>query len=349
METRASPTPEDRACQDRILQGVSRTFALTIPLLPPPLARVAGNAYLLCRVADTIEDDKHMPGARKRDFIDRFIRVVAGESDARAFAQRLHPELSPTATDNERDLVRNLPAVVRVTHGFSRRQRDALQRCIGIMADGMSEYQEANVRHGLADQRDLDRYCYFVAGVVGEMLTELFCEYSDEMDGNRDELMKLAVSFGQGLQMTNILKDVWDDQKRNVCWLPRSVLKRYGVQCNPVAPLRTGKEFQRALQHLIGVARAHLTSALHYTLLIPGNEVGIRRFCLRALGMAVLTLRNIDNNRGFTSEAEVKISRRAVRTTIVSTNLLTRRDDLLRWLFHAITRNLPAPDFDCST
>ena len=67
------PTPEDEAYQQQILQGVSRTFALTIPQLPPALARVVGNAYLLCRIADTIEDDPGLSYPQQREFSDRFI------------------------------------------------------------------------------------------------------------------------------------------------------------------------------------------------------------------------------------------------------------------------------------
>ena len=334
-----SQAPADLAYQDEILQGVSRTFALTIPQLPDVLERVVGNAYLLCRIADTIEDDKHLPYSKKRQFSERFIRVVNGEEDTQQFARDLYPRLSPTATADERDLIRNTPAVIRITHGFNLRQQAALQRCIRIMADGMSRYQEANVANGLKDQQDMDSYCYYVAGVVGEMLTELFCDYSSAIDQHHDELMRLAVSFGQGLQMTNILKDIWDDQKRNMCWLPQTVLESYGVSLDG-APLRNGKEFQQALGHLVGVAHAHLGDALKYTLLLPGNETGIRRFCLWALGMAILTLRNINKRRGFTSGDQVKISRRSVKATIISSNLLTRHDFLLRWLFNRLAAGL---------
>ena len=337
-----SPAPADLAYQDEILQGVSRTFALTIPQLPDALERVVGNAYLLCRIADTIEDDKHLPYADKRQFSDRFIRIVNGSEEAEQFALDLQPRLSPGATDSERDLIRNTPAVIRITHTFNPRQQAALQRCIRIMADGMSRYQETNVANGLKDQQDMDSYCYYVAGVVGEMLTELFCDYSSVIDRNHDELMPLAVSFGQGLQMTNILKDIWDDQKRDMCWLPQSVLESYGVSLNGDAPLHNGKEFQQALGHLIGVARTHLGNALSYTLLLPGHEVGIRRFCLWALGMAVLTLRKINNHRAFTSGNEVKITRRSVKATIISANLLTRHDFMLRWLFNRLASGLPA-------
>jgi farnesyl-diphosphate farnesyltransferase len=334
-------TPADEAYQDLILQGVSRTFALTIPELPPPLARVVANAYLLCRIADTIEDDKHLPFDEKRRLSERFIKVVAAQDSAESFAADLYPRLSPTATAEEHDLIKNTAAVIRITHSFNSRQQAALERCIRIMADGMSRYQEENVRDGLKDQEDMDNYCYFVAGVVGEMLTELFCDYSAEIDRHRDELMALAVSFGQGLQMTNILKDIWDDRKRGMCWLPRDVFMRFGSDLTAISSAGDDGQFQQALGHLIGVARSHLANALQYTLLIPKEEQGLRRFCLWAIGMAILTLRKINTNRAFQSGQEVKISRNSVKATILSTNLLTRHDALLRLLFRLTAKPLP--------
>ena len=333
------PTPEDERYQEHILQGVSRTFALTIPQLPEPLARVVSNAYLLCRIADTIEDDSELSLPRKREFADRFIDVVGGRQSAAAFAAELAPLLSASA--DERDLVEHTPAVIRITHSFNFRQRAALERCIRIMADGMARYQEGNVAGGLKDLPDMDSYCYFVAGVVGEMLTELFCDYSAEIDGHREELMRLAVSFGQGLQMTNILKDIWDDQGREMCWLPRDVFARRGVDLGQLHRYRDDPGYRQGLGFLIGVARSHLANALRYTLLIPAEETGIRRFCLWALGMAVLTLRKINRHRDFSSGRQVKISRRSVRATILCTNLLTRSDTLLRLLFFLTARSLP--------
>jgi farnesyl-diphosphate farnesyltransferase len=214
------------------------------------------------------------------------------------------------------------------------------------MADGMARYQETDVSHGLRDLRDMDGYCYHVAGVVGEMLTELFCDYSPEIDRHRGELMRLAVSFGQGLQMTNILKDIWDDRQRGMCWLPRDVFARHGASLDRLEPGASGAAFEQALGFLIGIARSHLANALRYTLLIPAHETGIRRFCLWALGMAVLTLRKINARRAFRSGQEVKISRRSVYATIFVTNLLTHHDALLRGLFRMSARGLPEEKLD---
>jgi len=335
------PDRADENYQVNILAGVSRTFALTIPQLPAELSRVVSNAYLLCRIADTIEDDRDMPWQLKREFSQMFIKVVTGKEPAASFSEKLYPLLSDSTSEDEKDLIIHTPAVIRITHSLNTRQRSALERCVKIMADGMSRYQELNVKHGLKDQEDMDIYCYHVAGVVGEMLTDLFCDYSTEIDRHYKELMPLAISFGQGLQMTNILKDIWDDKARNMCWLPRDVLSQFGADPDQLNVNNAGPEFRQALGHLVGVAHAHLENALSYTLMIPSHETGIRRFCLWALGMAVLTLRNINKHRDFTSSQQIKISRTSVRATILTTNLLTKHDCLLKYLFRFYSTSLP--------
>ena len=86
----------------------------------------------------------------------------------------------------------------------------------------------------------------------------------------------------------------------------------------------------------------HLGNALAFTLLIPGRETGIRRFCLWALGMAVLTLRRIHAHADFTSGQQVKISRRSVWATVIVTSLAARSDVALKALFARFTRKLPS-------
>ena len=173
---------DDNSYQHTILQDVSRTFALTIPQLPDPLSHVVGNAYLLCRIADTIEDDKHMQADIKREFAEMFTEVVAGQCDVDKFSKSLFPLLSSEASEAEHNLIANTAPVIRITHSFNQRQRAALQRCVSIMAEGMVRYQDTETLDGVNNLEDMGQYCYYVAGVVGEMLTELFCDYSEEID-----------------------------------------------------------------------------------------------------------------------------------------------------------------------
>ena len=344
QKTRPSPGEADEAYQEHILQFVSRTFALTIPQLPDGLTRVVSNAYLLCRIADTVEDDNAVNSEQTRRLADMFAQVVAGNVPAKEFSDALCPLLSEQTIEEEHDLIKNTESVIRITHSFNDNQRSALARCVRIMAKGMADYQDAETLDGLENLAAMDEYCYYVAGVVGEMLTELFCDYSDEINTNKDELMKLAVSFGQGLQMTNILKDIWDDRARGACWLPRDIFQSVGFDIRELSENNKNEDFQRGLEQLIAVARNHLNDALTYTLMIPPHEKGIRKFCLWALGMAVLSLDKLNKHRDFSRGAEVKITRRSVKATVASTSLLVSNDWALKKLFDFTSRNLPTTD-----
>ena len=322
----------DEDYQNRILPHVSRTFALTIPQLPPALRTPVTNAYLLCRIADTIEDEVEPAVAATLVLQQRFVSVVCGREDADLLVRDVLPQLSARTLPAERDLVQNMKRVVGITAGFEEPQRVAIQRCLDIMCHGMHKFQLTASLRGLPRSTDLDDYCYYVAGVVGQMLTELFCSYSAEIRQHRTELHDLAVSFAQGLQMTNILKDVWEDRTRGACWLPQEVFTPYGIDLERLGP-GPDTRFDAGMRELVGVAHVHLRNALAYTLLIPSKETGIRRFCLWAIGLAVLTLKRIAHTPGFTSGTQVKVSHAAVGMTQLSTNVAVRSNWLLERLF----------------
>ena len=331
----------DVAYQAEILQGVSRTFALNIPQLPGALRDVVGNVYALCRIADTIEDEPALSPAQKRAFSERFIEVVAGRADVAAFSRELGALLSRSSTESERELVANTARVIRVTDGFRTAQRRAIERCVRVMSRGMAEFQQNATPDGLQDVPHLNRYCYHVAGIVGETLTDLFCDYSAEIGRRRDDLFALSVSFGQGLQMVNILKDIWDDQRRGACWLPRDVFRAAGFELRSLSAGQAPPGFADGLSKLVAIAHRHLANALRFVLILPAHETGIRRFCLWPLGMAVLTLQRIHATPAFTSGQDVKISRRSVRAVTAVTSVLVRSNLALKLLFQGLARGLP--------
>jgi farnesyl-diphosphate farnesyltransferase len=331
----------DEGYQDRILPHVSRTFALTIPQLPPALCTPVTSAYLLCRIADTIEDEPALSPPETLSFLRRFSAAVAGVGEPASLARDLEQRLSDRTLPTERDLVRNMDRVIRVASNLGETKQSAIQRCVELMCYGMPRFQfNASVR-GLARSSDLDDYCYYVAGVVGEMLTDLFCDYSQDIARRRASLSALSASFAQGLQMTNILKDVWEDRSRGACWLPQDVFSRHGIDLAHLSAGSSDARFSAGITELVGVAHAHLRNALDYTLLIPAKEKGIRRFCLWAIGLAVLTLRKIAHNPGFSAGAQVKVKRSAVRATLLLTTMAIGNDWMLRRLFAMAAHGLP--------
>jgi farnesyl-diphosphate farnesyltransferase len=335
------PGVSDEVYQDQILPHVSRTFALTIPQLPPGLRTAVTSAYLLCRIADTIEDEPALSAEESFILLQRFTAVVCAREEAALLARELERRLSDRTLPAERELVRNMERVVRMTARLHDQQRAAIQRCIEVMCYGMHHFQRTASLRGLARSSDLDSYCYYVAGVVGEMLTELFCGHSPVILQRRTALQNLAVSFAQGLQMTNILKDVWEDRRRGACWLPQEVFSRHGVNLAQLSPQRYDPRFHEGMRELIGVAHTHLRNALSFSLLIPGEERGIRRFCLWAIGLAVLTLRKIERTPRFTAGSQVKVSRAAVTMTRLLTSVVVRNDWVLARLFERAASGLP--------
>lgn len=336
-----SDSVSDEAYQEQILPHVSRTFALTIPQLPPRLRTAVTNAYLLCRIADTIEDQTVSSAALRLGLLHRFVGVLRGEEEAQRLARDLLPRLAAQTLPAERELILNTERVVRLCHGLDPAQQAAIERCVALMCDGMHQFQQTASLAGLERLRDLDAYCYYVAGVVGEMLTRLFCSYSPAIERERTRLETLSVSFAQGLQMTNILKDVWEDRERGACWLPREVFSAHQVELQALSAEAQPPGFAGGMRDLIAVAHAHLRNALSYTLLIPPAETGIRRFCLWAIGMAVLTLRRLAANPRFTTGNAVKITHTAVGLTQLLSNVAVRHDWLLRRLFSSAAVGLP--------
>ena len=313
-----------------MLQGVARSFALTIAQLPDALRNAGSNLYLLCRIADTIEDEPALSATRKEAFSARWVEVVEGRAEAAPFARELGACLPSAATDAERCLVAAAARVVDITRGLRSPQRRALERCVRIMTRGMVDFQHRASPHGLQDVSQLDRYCYHVAGVVGETLTDLFCDYSTEIEGRREELLPLSVSFGQGLQMINVLKDIWEDRRRGACWLPQDVFRAAGVDdlCT-LSPGNAEPGFFAGLTELVAITHRHLANALRYILILPARETAIRRSCLWPLGLAVLTLRRIHATPAFTNGRQVQVSRGGMWAVASVTSVLARSNPSL--------------------
>jgi farnesyl-diphosphate farnesyltransferase len=135
----------DGLFQDQILPHVSRSFALTIPELPGVLRTQVTNAYLLCRIADTIEDESVLSAEATLGSLRRFVEV-------QPFLEDLLPQLSIRTSPGERDLVLNMARVIRVTAGLPERQRRAIQRCILVMCSGMHQFQQTASLRGPLSQ-----------------------------------------------------------------------------------------------------------------------------------------------------------------------------------------------------
>ncbi len=215
----------DTVMLDGLLERTSRTFALSIPMLPEPTRRHVGIAYLLFRVADTFEDAAAWTREQKLEALAEFSRLLDGEGFERDAARRWLAD-PPVEHSGYLELLRETPAVLASYRDVPAPARAILRRDLGRTVEGMA----AVVRRGdasghvtLASVRELRDYCYVVAGIVGEMLTELFLTDAAELRGVAPRLRRRARFFGEGLQLVNILKDVSADAVEGRAYLPREV------------------------------------------------------------------------------------------------------------------------------
>ena len=331
------------------LPEVSRTFALNIPLLPEPLDLVVTVAYLLCRIADTLEDEMQGPVAQRLPLfreLARLCELPAGwPIAARKFAALAKQQLRPTTPASEVNLLIGTPLVLEAFTLLESGTRPMVSRCLSEMTAGMSKILESTQggdrSPGLADLEETLLYCHYVAGTVGEMLTGLFSRFSPQIEARLPQLRPKAARFGRALQLTNILKDLREDLERGSCWLPRKEMAKHGLSTQTL--LEAGRRTQAValLNELIAVARRELDVALDYTLALPADQPGIRLFCLWPLFMAMLTLRELDGNPEVFEPRPVKISRDAVQQVMSLTRELVDRDEELRALYKSSTFPLP--------
>ena len=302
----------DLAYQKAILSSVSRTFALTIPLLPSAIEKVVGNTYLLCRIVDTIEDAADLLPETKQHLSLLFLDGVLEKSLVASFVEPCLKALSDYGNQDELDLIAHTPTVLRILHTCSKEDQEAVSRCVSIMSEGMSRFHGKQTVAGLKDLNEFERYCYVVAGVVGELLTTIFRNHSPRFAKNIQGQEALAIAFGQALQMTNILKDSPEDRARGVSWMPADMRQ----------------------EELLRIAYQKLQDSLRYILLIPKQDLGMRRFCFLAFGLAVMTLSKIAKRKEFSNKDEVKLSRNTVMAFYAFTKFAVRSDTLMNAFFH---------------
>ena len=239
---------------DDLLRKTSRTFALAIPLLPEPTRRAVGVAYLLFRVADTFEDATTWPREERLDALESFVELLELSPKERVAeaAQRSAQWLKrpPVEHAGYLELLEQLSPVVAQLDTLSAAVSAAVVRHTIRTTEGMASVvaradERGNLRVGSV--RELKDYCYIVAGIVGELLTEVFLHDAPSLQQEHAELTRLMRAFGEGLQLVNILKDVGDDAKDGRVYLPDSV-PRAELFALARADLEDANRYVQALQ-----------------------------------------------------------------------------------------------------
>jgi farnesyl-diphosphate farnesyltransferase len=260
-----------------LLEKTSRTFALSIPVLPEPTRGEVMIAYLLFRIADTFEDAAHWPAARRIEALGEFEKLLTDYS--RPQAERL--EKKWTATDPSqhpgyRELITHVPFVLECFFSLDPEAISSVRAHVIRSARGMADFVRRSQAGALVldSLQDLKDYCYAVAGIVGEMLTDLFLLKRSGLTSVASELRGRAGSFGEALQLVNILKDSSQDTAEGRNFLPSSIPRA----------------------EIFALARQDLRIAGEYTSVLQtaGAPRGIVEFCALPAELAWATLEKVE-------------------------------------------------------
>ena len=335
-----APTLEDAERWARgILPAVSRTFALSIRFLPGTLGRAVMTAYLLCRIADTIEDDGDASAARKAELLDAFAASLDDAAGADAFPSRAADIAGDAA---HVALLRRTDDVCRLLRALPDATRAIVIRWVREMAGGMKGFvlrYPSGIRiQTLGEYRE---YCYYVAGTVGCMLTELWREHVRGIGPARYEaLWARCQKFGEALQTVNILKDIaWDAEHENAIYIPARALAEHGSGHATLLDAAHAEGNAAAVASFIDLAWRDLDEALEYVTRLPLLAIAARAFCVLPLLYAYATLRDLSASRAMLRHGgSVKISRGEVRALMVGGLAVMWSNGLLRTLVARVRR-----------
>jgi farnesyl-diphosphate farnesyltransferase len=236
---------------EQLLIDSSRTFALAIPHLPEPTRREVTISYLLFRVADTFEDAASWPRALRIEALDRFGRLLQSpdRGEIEEVSRRWAAEV-PCEQPGYQELLAELPDVLDAFFALNPQAVGLIREHTLRTAQGMAGFVARTDDDGelrLRDVPDLQAYCYVVAGIVGELLTELFLLGRPHLASVAPDLRVRSRVFGEGLQLVNILKDSASDATEGRRYLPDGV-ERAEVMALARRDLQAASEYVLALQ-----------------------------------------------------------------------------------------------------
>jgi farnesyl-diphosphate farnesyltransferase len=327
-----------------LLKRVSRSFYLSLAVLPAPVRPILGLAYLFARAADTIADSRLIDREQRITHLLAFRDELDGLAPGR-LAAIVAATRGIQSLEAERTLLERLPecfaAYQALPAADRRRVRHVLETIIEGMTEDLSRFPGEN-EGGLAaleTRHDLDRYTYLVAGCVGEFWTEVHVAHRPRLKHWDLEKMKaLGIRFGKGLQLTNVLRDIPRDLRQGRCYLPSRDLARLGLEPKDLLEPAAGAALRPLLVELLNLALDHYEAGWQYTFAIPKRETRMRLACAWPLLIGLRTLDLLAQSPNWLDpDVVLKVPRFRVygmmaqsMATVWSTRMLARKARQLR-------------------
>ncbi len=269
-----------------LLKSVSRSFYLSLRVLPAGMRDPVGLAYLLARAADTIADTSLISPEKRLDLLLSLRSQVNGLPDKGALT-RMAVEVAGQQKDtDEKVLLESLGVALTVLSHLSESDRDAVRVIVTTLTQGM-EFDlltfpdESSGRIvALQEFSELDHYTYMVAGCVGEFWTKMtYAHVPGTFTGLTEVLLERGIRFGKALQMTNVLRDVGKDLRIGRCYLPSTMFARFGLTPQDLLLPATSLRARPPLFELVRKALDHFREAVEYTLALPAFSIRLRLAC----------------------------------------------------------------------
>lgn len=309
-------TKNEHKYLDYQMKKVSRSFALVVSTVEESFKAQLATAYLICRVVDNIEDCTEPHEWQSKRFSE-FNTLLDEPAQATGILAYWSQEAWPGLTDDERHLMSDRGGLTlwQIYQGFAPEVQAIIRRWCLVMAEGMNKIedplsppllaQRAGIRL-LTSESDYNEYCYYVAGTVGHLATELATRFYGFSDATAAQLDNSCEACGRGLQKTNIIKDFREDINRGMSYLPQEWHAE--VDYEPIS--LAGAPLPWKYKVIADVFK-DLRDATDYLLALPYSAVGYRIASLLCLLPAYQTLLQAVERRHelFTNQHHIKISR----------------------------------------
>jgi len=301
-----------------LLKRVSRSFYLTLRVLPAAIRPQIGVAYLLARATDTIADTEIIPvEARLRNLEALRERILRQRTTPLDFGE------IPRSDNAEGILLKRIEDVLRLLNQYSlddqQRIREVLQTITSGQALDLRRFAGASARQivVLRSDQELDDYTYRVAGCVGEFWTRI-CRAHLFPKTVLDDAALLAngVRFGKGLQLVNILRDFPSDLRQGRCYLPTEQWQRFGLEPAAMLEPANAPAFRPLYDRYLAQAEDHLSAGWDYTNALPRRCVRVRLACAWPILIGIKTLQRLRTANVLDVQNRIKVSRREVRNLI---------------------------------
>ncbi|HVY72254.1 MAG TPA: phytoene/squalene synthase family protein [Verrucomicrobiae bacterium] len=329
-----------------LLRDVSRSFYLTLRVLPAAVRPQIGLAYLLARATDTIADTEIVPVAGRLRALGQLRARILGSSSAPLdFRPFLDPATPQSASAAEQLLLARIEEALTVLGTLDA----ADQKLVRAVLDTITSGQELDLRRfelerasagseimpaALASHAELDDYTYRVAGCVGEFWTRI-CRAHLFPQAALDEagLIRDGIQFGQGLQLVNILRDLPADLRKGRCYLPADQLAGTGLTPRDLLDPANMRRLQGLYDQYLALAEARLEAGWRYTNQLPRGQTRARLACAWPILIGVKTLAKLRTSNVLDAAQRVKISRADVRSVMIRSVLFYPLTGSWRGLF----------------